>query len=155
MILSCIRNCLFNTVNTPPPCALPELIKGTGQSQRFSETLGKQMMYLAVTVRQDSDTLAVIRTSQPLTEIDQKLKTINKKFIWASILIAVIAAAPNPNLISNNCSTNLSELALYIQHWLDSGCNISNNWCGWADLDHFGKVDFSSFAVFAELWLAE
>jgi len=69
------------------------LVKGIGKSQRFSETLGKQMMYLAATVRQDSNTLAVIRTSQPLTEIDQKLKAINKKFIWASILIAVIAAA--------------------------------------------------------------
>ena len=68
------------------------LVTGLGSSQRFSETLGKQMMYLAIAIRQDDSTLAVIRTSQPLTEIDKRLDDIYKKFFWASVLIAVIAA---------------------------------------------------------------
>jgi two-component system phosphate regulon sensor histidine kinase PhoR len=68
------------------------LVTGLGRSQRFSETLGKQMMYLAIAIRQDGSVLAVIRTSQPLTEIDKRLDDIYKKFFWASVLIAVIAA---------------------------------------------------------------
>lgn len=68
------------------------LVKGLGKSQRFSETLGKQMMYLAIAVKQDGETLAVIRTSQPLTEIDKKLDDIYKKLLWVSLLIAIIAA---------------------------------------------------------------
>jgi two-component system phosphate regulon sensor histidine kinase PhoR len=69
------------------------LVTGLGRSHRFSETLGKQMMYLAIAVRQDGNVLAVIRTSQSLTEIDKSLDDIYKKFFWASVLIAVIAAA--------------------------------------------------------------
>ncbi len=67
--------------------------RGTGKSVRFSNTLGKNMMYLAIPVKQDGNILAVVRTSMPLTVIEQELIRLYKKIFWTSIIIAVCAAA--------------------------------------------------------------
>ena len=64
-----------------------------GSSLRFSETLGKKMMYLAIPIKQDNKVLAVVRTSVPVTAIDEALKNIYKKIFWAGVIIAVCAAA--------------------------------------------------------------
>jgi two-component system phosphate regulon sensor histidine kinase PhoR len=69
------------------------LRQGLGSSLRFSETLGKRMMYLAIPLKQDDKVLAVVRTSVPVTAIDEALKGIYKKLFWAGIVIAVCAAA--------------------------------------------------------------
>ena len=69
-------------------------IKGDlGKSARFSDTLGKNMMYLAIPIRQDSKTIAVVRTSVPVTLIDNELTNLHKKIFWAGIIIAICAAA--------------------------------------------------------------
>lgn len=69
------------------------LEQGSGNSLRFSETLGKRMMYLAIPLKQDGKVLAVVRTSVPVTAIDEALKSIYKKLFWAGVIIAVCAAA--------------------------------------------------------------
>jgi hypothetical protein len=61
---------------------------------------------------------------------------------------------PNPNPLTNDCSTNLNELRRFASHWLDAGCYEQNNWCSGADLIHLGHVSFQNFAEFAQLWLA-
>ncbi len=69
-------------------------IKGDlGKSVRFSDTLGKNMMYLAIPIKQDGKILAVIRTSVSLTIIEQELISLYKKIFWTSIIIAICAAA--------------------------------------------------------------
>ncbi|MBN1764217.1 MAG: HAMP domain-containing protein [Sedimentisphaerales bacterium] len=65
---------------------------GRGESIRFSNTLKKNLMYVAVPVKQQDETIAVIRTAIPVTGIDQALADINLKIIWAAIIIAVCAA---------------------------------------------------------------
>jgi len=69
------------------------LKKGSGNSIRFSETLGKRMMYLAIPIKQEGKVLAVVRTSVPVTTIDEALKNIYKNLFWAGLIIAVCAAA--------------------------------------------------------------
>ncbi|MGA2916171.1 MAG: ATP-binding protein [Sedimentisphaerales bacterium] len=64
-----------------------------GKSVRFSDTLGKKMMYLAIPIRQDNKTLAVVRTSVPVTIIDNELTNLHKKILWTGIVIAVCSAA--------------------------------------------------------------
>jgi len=61
---------------------------------------------------------------------------------------------PNPNPLTNDCSTNLNELRWFASYWLRAGCDEQNNWCSGADLIHLGHVNFQNFAEFAQLWLA-
>jgi two-component system, OmpR family, phosphate regulon sensor histidine kinase PhoR len=66
--------------------------EGFGKAVRFSNTVGKNMMYLAVSIKQDDKVLAVVRTSIPITVIDQELAKLYKRVLWAGIIIAVCAA---------------------------------------------------------------
>jgi len=68
------------------------LEQDSGKSLRFSETLGKRMMYLAIPIKRDDKILAVVRTSVPITAIDEALKNIYKNLFWAAVFIAVCAA---------------------------------------------------------------
>ncbi|MEN8127988.1 MAG: ATP-binding protein [Planctomycetota bacterium] len=66
-----------------------------GSSTRFSDTLGKNMMYLAIPIQsRDSDgaVLAVVRTSVPVSAIDEALRQIYLKILWAVLIVAILAA---------------------------------------------------------------
>lgn len=69
------------------------LSEGSGKAVRFSRTLGQNMMYMAISVKQDDTILAVIRTSIPVTRIEQELAKLYERVFWAGIIIAVCAAA--------------------------------------------------------------
>jgi len=60
---------------------------------------------------------------------------------------------PDPNPFAADCSTDMTDLAQWSAHWLDSGCGIENNWCSGADLDDVGDVGLPDFDEFARLWL--
>ena len=60
---------------------------------------------------------------------------------------------PNPNPFTDDCSTDMTELAQWSLRWLDVACTESNNFCHGADLDHIRDVTLHDFAQFAELWL--
>ncbi len=66
--------------------------KGIGKSLRFSDTLGKKMMYLAIPLKQDGKVIGVIRTSVPVTAIDEALNSIYKRLFFAGVIIAICAA---------------------------------------------------------------
>lgn len=59
----------------------------------------------------------------------------------------------NPNPLTLDCSTDLADLAGFVDGWLESGCDESNNWCGGADIDHINDVDMNDFVEFARYWL--
>jgi len=69
------------------------LNKGIGRSLRFSSTLGKRMMYLAVPIQEQGQTLAVVRTSIPAVAMDESLRDIYNKIILSTVIVAVAAAA--------------------------------------------------------------
>jgi len=66
---------------------------GWGKAIRFSRTVGKNTMYLAIPVKQNDATLAVIRTAIPVTQIEQELTKLYARVFWAGVVIAVCAAA--------------------------------------------------------------
>ena len=74
----------------------PEVIqakKGSvGKSIRFSTTLQQRMMYVAVPLTDHKRIVAVIRTSLPVTAIDEKLKSIETQIAFGGLLIAFVAA---------------------------------------------------------------
>jgi len=59
---------------------------------------------------------------------------------------------PNPNPISNDCVTTETELCPFFSKWLETGCDISNNWCQGIDFDHNNNVDLTDYAIFAMFW---
>lgn len=63
-----------------------------GVSIRYSATLGKNMMYIAMPVIPKSVVAAVVRTSVSVSVIDEKIKSIRNN-IFAALLLSIIAAA--------------------------------------------------------------
>jgi two-component system phosphate regulon sensor histidine kinase PhoR len=80
---------------------------GSGSSARFSPTLGKRMMYVAIAFPaapglageqvppgsvESSTPVAIIRAAAPLTEVDRALHGIYVNMLWAGLVIAAGAA---------------------------------------------------------------
>jgi two-component system phosphate regulon sensor histidine kinase PhoR len=65
---------------------------GVGISTRYSRTLGKDMMYVGIPLKEDSYIIGVLRTSVPLTSIDEALRSIEMKIVVGGLLIALFAA---------------------------------------------------------------
>ncbi len=63
-----------------------------GQSMRYSNTVRKNMMYVAVPVHRDDRLVGVVRTSLPLTEIDQIIQVVRHRIIIGGLLILLLAA---------------------------------------------------------------
>ena len=63
-----------------------------GRSIRYSRTLEQNMMYVAIPMKNDEELLAVLRTSFPITSIDQQLRTIWGHMAIGGILISLVAA---------------------------------------------------------------
>lgn len=74
------------------PEILQALTGQSGMSIRYSRTLGKRMMYVAISTRKDDQTVAIIRTSIPVTAIDNALRDIQIKIAFGGLIIAVFAA---------------------------------------------------------------
>lgn len=72
------------------PEVVQALSAGSGVNIRYSETLGFDMMYVAVPVVEDGDTVGIARVSLPLTVIDGYIGHMNITIIWVSILAAII-----------------------------------------------------------------
>ena len=94
-----------------------EALKGSsGRSIRFSETLGKRMMYVAVPLIQDGEVIAVVRTSMPVTAIDEALGDIYGKLFWSVVTISVLAAAISL-VISKKISRPVEQMTEVAKHF--------------------------------------
>lgn len=51
------------------------------------------------------------------------------------------------------CIVDFYHFSLLAEHWLEAPCNAGNDWCGGADLDQLGDVDFNDVDLFVEEWL--
>jgi two-component system phosphate regulon sensor histidine kinase PhoR len=93
------------------PEIMQALQRNTGSSIRLSPTLGQQMMYVAVAVKEQDEPVAVVRMASPLTEINGVLDGIYLHILWAGLVIAAGAAA-----LSLLISRRLSQPIVGIQH---------------------------------------
>jgi len=81
----------------------------TGKSLRYSDTLHQRMMYVAIPFFEGNHIVAVIRTSLPLTALDEALADIRIRILLGVFLIAVIAAVVSL-LISRQYSRPLEKM---------------------------------------------
>jgi two-component system phosphate regulon sensor histidine kinase PhoR len=80
-----------------------------GLSTRYSSTLEKMMMYVAVPLYRDGKVAAVVRTSIPATEISDALHDLYGKIAVGAIVIALLAAFLS-YVVSRRISRPLEEL---------------------------------------------
>jgi len=87
-----------------------EALSGSvGKSIRFSDTLGKNMMYLAVAVTKENQIVAVIRTAMPITVAEKGLTTLHKKILWTGLVITICAAAASW-VVSRKISSPIEQM---------------------------------------------
>ncbi|MBW2040329.1 MAG: HAMP domain-containing protein [Deltaproteobacteria bacterium] len=91
----------------------PEIKKAlawqTGVSTRYSHTLQKEMMYVAIPVIREGRVAGVVRTSIPVTEINKALGTIYQEVALGGVLMIILAAAVSL-YISRRISHPLEEM---------------------------------------------
>ena len=91
----------------------PELTQafagGVGTSIRYSQTLRKKMMYVAVPVLQNMAVVAAIRTAIPITFIDEELVYIRTRIFMGGLLIMLVAAAISW-MVSRKISRPIEEM---------------------------------------------
>jgi two-component system phosphate regulon sensor histidine kinase PhoR len=64
----------------------------TGRAVRYSDTLRRTMMYLAIPVRRNGEIAAVVRTSLPLWAIEWTQRTFHRHILLGGVIIAVLFA---------------------------------------------------------------
>ena len=64
----------------------------TGKAVRFSDTIRRTLMYLAIPVRKDDAVIAVVRTSLPLSVIDWALRTVYRHVALGGFIVAGLFA---------------------------------------------------------------
>ncbi|RLB08057.1 MAG: PAS domain-containing sensor histidine kinase [Deltaproteobacteria bacterium] len=80
-----------------------------GVSTRYSHTLRKEMMYVAIPVIKEGKIIGVVRTSIPVTEIDTALSIIYREIALGGVLMIILAAAVSL-YISRRISQPLEEM---------------------------------------------
>ncbi len=89
-------------------------LNGTiGTAQRWSATIGTNMLYVAIPLTYNSlanhKQLYILRTSMPVSAIDRQLHSIRKNIILGSIIVSVLASLL-AIVVSRRISTPLEEL---------------------------------------------
>ncbi|MEI7851919.1 MAG: ATP-binding protein, partial [Kiritimatiellales bacterium] len=64
----------------------------TGKSIRFSSSVRKTMLYVAVPVYRDNSLIGVVRTAMPLLKMHEVLRGIEKSLLWGGMVILLLAA---------------------------------------------------------------
>jgi two-component system phosphate regulon sensor histidine kinase PhoR len=67
------------------------LLRGKGSSIRYSNTVKKNMLYLAIPIKRDEKIKGFLRLAHPMTEIENTLNTIRERIIIASFLALAIS----------------------------------------------------------------
>jgi len=70
-----------------------EALNGTkGSATRFSDTLGRNMMYVALPIQAGSTLRGIVRVSIAIDEIDTQLRKLQFQFLLGGIIIAVVVS---------------------------------------------------------------
>jgi two-component system phosphate regulon sensor histidine kinase PhoR len=89
---------------------IQEALKGrVGLSTRFSFTLGHDMMYVAVPLREQDRIVAVVRAALPMAAIAQALRSLYLRIAMGAVVIALLVAGLSL-LISRRISHPLEDL---------------------------------------------
>lgn len=91
----------------------PEIVSalegGAGLSVRYSSTLDDEMMYVAAPLRIQDETVAVVRTSVSTEMVDEALRAVRVRILYAGLVMAAIAAVVSL-VVAGRISWPLAEM---------------------------------------------
>ncbi len=82
---------------------------GSGQSIRFSDTLGYNMKYVALSVKDDDNLIGIIRLAMPLAEIESQIRVIYR-VVLAGGGVAALFALVIGYFISKSIASPISQM---------------------------------------------
>ena len=124
-----------------------EALKGNfGSSTRFSHTLNKDLMYVAVPLKANNSVIGIIRTSVPITFIEDTLSFIQFRIIIIAIVLGIILTVMSL-FFSRNISQPLKEDILRLRR-LE---NVRRDFV--ANVSHEIRTPLTSIKGFAETLL--
>ncbi len=85
------------------------LLKGTGSSIRFSDTVKMRMVYLAIPVKRENELVGFVRLAVPLTELSQESARM-KAFLFFVFLAVFASSIPVAFLFSKRLTRPLQEI---------------------------------------------
>ena len=101
------RALMNNHLNRPE--VQQALARGEGSSIRYSQTLDTDMMYAAVPLEVDGETVAITRVALPLEQIESNIGQLQRAILTAA-LIASVAAAVVAVIIAGRTSRSVHRL---------------------------------------------
>jgi two-component system phosphate regulon sensor histidine kinase PhoR len=69
------------------------MAQGQGSSVRLSDTVGYDMLYVAVRIGSQDDTVGTVRVSLPLSKIQTQVRSLRRVLLFASLFATLLAAA--------------------------------------------------------------
>ena len=100
----------------------PEIITAftgeTGMSSRYSYTLKKDLMYVAVPVIEDGRIIGVIRTSMPVSSITLALQSLYFRIILIALSIALVVVAMS-FIVTRWINNPIREIMTGVSHFSD------------------------------------
>jgi len=85
------------------------LTSGYGMSIRYSHTLNKNMMYVAIPMEKEGKVIGVVRVSKSISVIDEALASVKGKMVVSGIIIAILAAVTGI-FVSRRVTVPVSEI---------------------------------------------
>lgn len=82
---------------------------GIGESNRFSDTLGYNMKYVAIDVKKDNNSIGVVRLALPLREVESQIRVIYRIVLLGGI-IAIVFVVITGYFISRSIISPITQM---------------------------------------------
>jgi hypothetical protein len=70
-----------------------------------------------------------------------------------SVLVEPECSGALPGDVNGDCQINFSDLETLLQYWLAEDCDMTNDFCGGADLaEPYGKIDMADYVALVSQW---
>ncbi len=121
------------------PEFMAALNSGLGTDIRYSKTVNKNMMYLALPIRHNDQTLAVVRTSIPVTLIEQQVSDLYQSIVSSGIIITLCTAGVSL-LIARRISSPIAQMKEMAQKYAAGNLNEPLTTTGATELVELAKA---------------
>lgn len=130
----------FSMDNHSDRMEIKQAVQGkTGASIRYSYTLNKEMMYLALPFFEDNKVIAVIRLSLPLSSLERIIWQIQRRIIGGGIIIAMLAALVS-FFISRRISKPLEKIKEGAKHFANGEFDQKLHTTGAAEISSLAET---------------
>lgn len=116
------------------------LVGQNGQSIRFSNTIKREMMYVALPVmNENNNIIGVVRTSVAISDIDSGITSVKLKIFYSALIISILALFISI-FISQKISKPLIELKEGVEQFARGESNRKLYVTGSSEIEHLNQA---------------